>query len=152
MRISDWSSDVCSSDLDGSDFVGWQRQANGPSVQAALEEAIRCFCGESVLVEGAGRTDAGVHALAQVAHFDLEKDTTADTVMKAVNFHLKPAPVAVLAAEAAADGFHARFSAVRRAYLYRLVNRRAPLALERGRAWFVPIGRGSGRARGCQSV
>src|SRR3546814_20338009 len=86
MRISDWSSDVCSSDLDGSDFVGWQRQANGPSVQAALEEAIRCFCGESVLVEGAGRTDAGVHALAQVAHFDLEKDTTADTVMKAVNF------------------------------------------------------------------
>src|SRR3546814_2623265 len=99
-----------------------------------MGEAMRCFCGEGGRVEGAGRTDAGVHALAQVAHFDLEKDTTADTVMKAVNFHLKPAPVAVLAAEAAADGFHARFSAVRRAYLYRLVNRRAPLARERGRA------------------
>jgi tRNA pseudouridine38-40 synthase len=125
-------------EYDGGGFVGWQRQANGPSVQAALEEAVRRFCGETVLVEGAGRTDAGVHALGQVAHFDLAKDTTADTVMKAVNFHLKPAPVAVLSAEVAADDFHARFSAVRRAYLYRMVNRRAPLALERGRAWFVP--------------
>jgi len=125
-------------EYDGGGFVGWQRQANGPSVQAALEEAVRRFCGETVLVEGAGRTDAGVHALGQVAHFDLVKETTADTVMKAVNFHLKPAPVAVLSAEVAADDFHARFSAVRRAYLYRMVNRRAPLALERGRAWFVP--------------
>lgn len=125
-------------EYDGGSFVGWQRQANGPSVQAALEEAVRRFCGETVLVEGAGRTDAGVHALGQVAHFDLAKDTTADTVMKAVNFHLKPAPVAVLAAEAVAEDFHARFSAVKRAYLYRVANRRAPLALERGRAWFVP--------------
>jgi len=125
-------------EYDGGGFVGWQRQANGPSVQAALEEAVRRFCGETVLVEGAGRTDAGVHALGQVAHFDLAKDTTADTVMKAVNFHLKPAPVAVLSAEVVGDDFHARFSAVRRAYLYRMVNRRAPLALERGRAWFVP--------------
>lgn len=125
-------------EYDGSGFVGWQRQANGPSVQAALEEAVRRFCGETVLVEGAGRTDAGVHALGQVAHFDLAKQTTADTVMKAVNFHLKPAPVAVLAAEAVGDDFHARFSATGRAYLYRIVNRRAPLALERGRAWFVP--------------
>lgn len=125
-------------EYDGGGFVGWQRQANGPSVQAALEDAVRRFCGETVLVEGAGRTDAGVHALGQVAHFDLAKDTTADTVMKAMNFHLKPAPVAVLAAEAVAGDFHARFSAVRRAYLYRIANRRAPLALERGRAWFVP--------------
>jgi tRNA pseudouridine38-40 synthase len=125
-------------EYDGGDFVGWQRQANGPSVQAALEEAVRRFCGETVLVEGAGRTDAGVHALGQVAHFDLAKATDADTVMAAVNFHLKPAPVAVLSAEAVADDFHARFSAIRRAYLYRIVNRRAPLALERGRAWFVP--------------
>jgi tRNA pseudouridine38-40 synthase len=125
-------------EYDGGDFVGWQRQANGPSVQAALEEAIRRFCGETVLVEGAGRTDAGVHALGQVAHFDLAKATDADTVMAAVNFHLKPAPVAVLSAEAVADDFHARFSAIRRAYLYHIFNRRAPLALERGRAWFVP--------------
>jgi len=125
-------------EYDGGGFVGWQRQANGPSVQAALEEAVRRFCGEVVLVEGAGRTDAGVHALGQVAHFDLEKETTAGTVMRAVNFHLKPAPVAVLEAEAVADDFHARFSAARRAYLYRIANRRAPLALERGRAWFVP--------------
>ena len=125
-------------EYDGGDFVGWQRQANGPSVQAALEEALHRFCGETVLVEGAGRTDAGVHALGQAAHFDLAKDTTADTVMKAVNFHLKPAPVAVLSAEEVSDDFHARFSAIKRAYLYRIVNRRAPLALERGRAWFVP--------------
>lgn len=125
-------------EYDGGGFVGWQRQTNGPSVQAALEEAVFRFCGERVLVEGAGRTDAGVHALGQVAHFDLAKETTAETVMKAVNFHLKPAPVAVLAAAAVADDFHARFSATRRAYLYRIANRRAPLALERGRAWFVP--------------
>ena len=125
-------------EYDGGGFVGWQRQDNGPSVQAALEEAVFRFCGERVLVEGAGRTDAGVHALGQVAHLDLEKDTTADTVMKAVNFHLKPAPVAVLSAEAVSDDFHARFSAIRRSYLYRIVNRRAPLALERGHAWFVP--------------
>jgi len=125
-------------EYDGGGFVGWQRQANGPSVQAALEEAVHRFCGERVLVEGAGRTDAGVHALAQVAHFDLAREASADTVMKALNFHLKPAPVAVLAAAAVSGDFHARFSAVRRAYLYRIVNRRAPLALERGRAWFVP--------------
>ena len=129
-------------EYDGGGFVGWQRQDNGPSVQAALEEAVFRFCGERVLVEGAGRTDAGVHALGQAAHFDLDKDldkeTGADTVMKAVNFHLKPAPVAVLSAEEVAADFHARFSAIRRAYLYRIVNRRAPLALERGRAWFVP--------------
>src|SRR3546814_1335811 len=125
-------------EYDGAGFVGWQRQANGPSVHAALEEAIHRFGGETVQVEGAGRTDSGVHALGQVAHFDLAKETTVETAMKAVNFHLKPAPVAVLSAAAVADDFHARFSAIRRAYLYRIANRRAPLALERGRAWFVP--------------
>lgn len=126
-------------EYDGGPFVGWQRQENGPSVQAALEEAIQAFSGEDVLVEGAGRTDSGVHALAQVAHFDLARETDPDTVRDAVNFHLKPRPVAVLAAETAAPDFHARFSAQGRDYLYRIVNRRAPLALEAGRAWRVPV-------------
>ncbi len=125
-------------EYDGGPFVGWQRQDNGPSVQAALEEAVAAFCGERVTAHAAGRTDAGVHALGQVAHVDIAKATDADTVRDALNFHLKPAPVAVIAAEAASDDFHARFSATGRRYLYRIVNRRAPLALERGRAWFVP--------------
>ncbi len=125
-------------EYDGGAFVGWQRQDNGPSVQQALEEAVTAFCGERARVHGAGRTDAGVHALGQVAHLDLEKPTTPETLRDAVNHHLKPAPVAVLAAEVAADDFHARFSARERRYLYRIVNRRAPLALERGRAWWVP--------------
>ncbi|MDJ0983389.1 MAG: tRNA pseudouridine(38-40) synthase TruA [Kiloniellales bacterium] len=125
-------------EYDGAAFVGWQRQDNGPSVQQALEEAVTGFCGEIATVHGAGRTDAGVHALGQVAHLDLEKPTTAETLRDAVNAHLKPAPVAVLAAEVAADDFHARFSATERRYLYRIVNRRPPLALERGRAWWVP--------------
>ncbi len=125
-------------EYDGAAFVGWQRQDNGPSVQQALEEAVTAFCGEIATVHGAGRTDAGVHALGQVAHLDVEKPTTAETLRDALNAHLKPAPVAVLAAEVAADDFHARFSATERRYLYRIVNRRPPLALERGRAWWVP--------------
>ncbi len=125
-------------EYDGAAFVGWQRQDNGPSVQQALEEAVTGFCGETATVHGAGRTDAGVHAMGQVAHLDVEKPTTAETLRDALNAHLKPAPVAVLAAEVAADDFHARFSATERRYLYRIVNRRPPLALERGRAWWVP--------------
>jgi len=125
-------------EYDGGPFVGWQRQDNGPSVQQALEEAVRGFCGESVVCHGAGRTDAGVHAYGQVAHLDLAREVRADKLADALNAHLRPAPVAVLSAEVAAPDFHARFSAVRRSYLYRIVNRRAPLALERGRAWFVP--------------
>ena len=125
-------------EYDGAGFVGWQRQDNGPSVQQALEVAVTAFCGETVLVQGAGRTDSGVHALGQVAHLDLEKETTSQTLRDAVNFHLKPQPVAVLAAEQVPEDFHARFSARERRYLYRIVNRRAPLALERGRAWWVP--------------
>lgn len=124
-------------EYDGTPFVGWQRQANGPSVQQALEEAVQAFCGEAVRVQCAGRTDAGVHALGQVAHLDLARPRPADTVRDALNFHLKPQPVAVLAAEAVGDDFDARHSAVRRRYLYRIVNRRAPLTLERGRAWHV---------------
>jgi tRNA pseudouridine38-40 synthase len=125
-------------EYDGGGFVGWQRQDNGPSVQAALEEAIGKFCGERARVWGAGRTDAGVHALGQVAHVDIRKKATARAVRDAVNHHLKPLPVAVLAAEEADKDFNARTSARERIYRYRIVNRRAPLAVERGRAWHVP--------------
>jgi tRNA pseudouridine38-40 synthase len=126
-------------EYDGAGFVGWQRQDNGPSIQAALEAAVTGFCGEQATVMGAGRTDAGVHALGQVAHLDIAKATTADTLRDALNHHLRPAPIAVLSAEQVEEDFHARFSATSRSYLYRIVNRRAPLTLERGRAWFVPV-------------
>ncbi len=122
----------------GAGFVGWQRQDNGPSVQAAIEAAVERFCGEAVTAHGAGRTDTGVHAFGQVVHLDLERETTAETLRDALNFHLKPAAVAILAAEAAGPDFHARFSAIARHYLYRIVNRRARLTLDEGRAWFVP--------------
>ncbi|MEX2009520.1 MAG: tRNA pseudouridine(38-40) synthase TruA [Dongiaceae bacterium] len=124
-------------EYDGAGFVGWQRQDNGPSVQQALEDAVFAFCGERVAATAAGRTDAGVHALGQVVHLDIARAADVETVRDAVNYHLKPAPIAVLAVEAAAADFHARFSAVERAYLYRIVNRRASLALDRGRAWGV---------------
>lgn len=124
-------------EYDGTGYVGWQRQTNGPSVQAALEDAVAAFSGESVTVFGAGRTDTGVHALGQVAHLDLARDWPEDTVRDAVNAHLRPQPVAVLAAARAADDFDARFSAVRRHYEYVIVNRRAPLTLEARRAWQV---------------
>jgi tRNA pseudouridine38-40 synthase len=124
-------------EYDGTPFVGFQRQANGPSVQAAIEEAIEKFSGERVTVHCAGRTDAGVHALGQVCHFDLAREREPDTVRDAINAHLRPQPVAVLAAEVAPEGFHARLSATGRVYRYRIVNRRAPLALEGKRAWLV---------------
>lgn len=124
-------------EYDGGGLVGWQRQDNGPSVQQALEAAVTRFCGESVTAHAAGRTDAGVHATGQVAHLDIARATTADTVRDALNFHLKPAAIAVLSVEAVDADFHARFSATGRSYLYRIVNRRAPLALDRGRAWGV---------------
>lgn len=124
-------------EYDGRPFVGWQRQENGPSVQAAVENAITKFCGETATVFAAGRTDSGVHATGQVIHFDLAKETTADTVRDALNFHLKPYPVVLLEVEAADDDFHARFSASARHYLYRILNRRAPPALDAGRVWHV---------------
>lgn len=125
-------------EYDGTEFVGWQRQTNGPSVQAALEAAVTGFCGESAIVQGAGRTDSGVHALGQVAHVDLKRDTTADTVRDALNAHLKPNLVSVLSAVAVPDGFHARFSAMERVYEYRILNRRSPPALRHGQVWHVP--------------
>jgi tRNA pseudouridine38-40 synthase len=126
-------------EYDGRPFVGWQRQDNGPSVQQAMEEAISAFCGETARLHCAGRTDAGVHALGQVAHVDLAKEAKPETVRDALNFHLKPHPISVLQVEQVSERFHARLSAKGRAYLYRIVNRRAPLALERGRAWHVAV-------------
>src|SRR6478736_4232865 len=125
-------------EYDGTPFAGWQIQANGPSVQGALTDAIAALCGERVHVQGAGRTDAGVHALGQVAHVDLAREFDPDTVRDALNAHLRPHPVAVLSAEIAAPDFDARFSAKQRRYLYRIVNRRADLAIDRQRAWRVP--------------
>ena len=119
-------------EYDGGPFVGWQRQDNGPSVQGALEAAIFKLSGETVTVTGAGRTDAGVHALGQVAHFDLEKTFPGDTIRDALNHYLKPDPVAVLEADIAPADFHARFSAIARHYCYRIVCRRSPLVMERG--------------------
>ena len=127
-------------EYDGAPFVGWQRQANGLAVQQALEEAVERLTGERVTVQGAGRTDAGVHALGQVAHVDLSGEWPAHKLRAGLNFHLRPNPVAVRAAAAVADDFHARFSAVKRHYLYRILNRPAPPALERGRVWHVPVG------------
>ena len=124
-------------EYDGGPFVGWQRQDNGLSVQQCLEEAVEKFCGEQVVAFAAGRTDSGVHALAQVVHFDIARDAEAFRVREALNYHLKPRPIAVTDAEAVDDSFHARFSAVERRYRYRIVNRRAPLALDAGRAWQV---------------
>ncbi|HKO06336.1 MAG TPA: tRNA pseudouridine(38-40) synthase TruA [Alphaproteobacteria bacterium] len=126
-------------EYDGSGFVGWQRQLNGLSLQEVLETAVLRFCGERVTSHVAGRTDAGVHALGQVAHIDLARAPAAEpeVVRDAVNFHMKPHAVAVLAAEVVGEDFHARFSARERAYRYRIVNRRAPLTLEAGRAWLV---------------
>jgi tRNA pseudouridine38-40 synthase len=124
-------------EYDGGGFVGWQRQENGPSIQAAIEDAILGFAGERVTVHGAGRTDAGVHALGQVAHFDLERMASAATVRDAINAHLRPAPIAVLDAAPTAPDFDARRWATGRRYLYRILNRRAPPALDRGRVWHI---------------
>ncbi len=124
-------------EYDGGPFVGWQRQNEGASVQGALETAIEKLSGERVTVTGAGRTDAGVHALGQVAHFDLVKEFDAGKVRDALNHYLRPAPVSVLEAAATDSEFHARFSAKARHYLFRILNRRSPPALEHGRVWHV---------------
>ncbi|MFV0474931.1 MAG: tRNA pseudouridine(38-40) synthase TruA [Pikeienuella sp.] len=124
-------------EYDGAPFSGWQRQADRPSVQEAVETAVARLTGAEAHVQGAGRTDAGVHAMGQVAHVDLAREWDPFRLSEALNHHLRPAPVAVVAAALAADDFHARFSAIERAYFYRIVNRRAPLTFERGTAWHV---------------
>ena len=124
-------------EYDGGPFVGWQRQANGRSVQQAIEEAILRLSGEEVTLRGAGRTDAGVHALAQVAHFDLDREWAGEKLRDGLNAHLRPEPVAILSAERAAADFDSRYSAIRRSYRYRILTRRAPPVLDRGRVWHV---------------
>jgi tRNA pseudouridine38-40 synthase len=124
-------------EYDGAPFVGWQRQANGVSVQQRLEEAALAINGARAIVHGAGRTDAGVHALGQVAHVDLLREWRPDRLCDALNAHLRPDPIAVLSARAVGADFEARFSAIRRHYRYVIDNRRAPLALQAGRAWRV---------------
>jgi tRNA pseudouridine38-40 synthase len=124
-------------EYDGTGLVGWQWQPEGVSVQAALENAVEKFCGETVRVHGAGRTDAGVHALAQVAHVDLGREHPTDTIRGALNHHLRPTPISVLAVEAAAPDFDARRSAIGRVYRYRILNRRPPPMLDRMRVWHV---------------
>ncbi|MDO8422978.1 MAG: tRNA pseudouridine(38-40) synthase TruA [Parvibaculum sp.] len=124
-------------EYDGSPFCGWQSQTGGGAVQDVLEAAIEKFCGQRLRVQAAGRTDAGVHALGQVAHVDLEQSVRADVLRDAVNAHMRPHPVSIVEASEVDDTFEARFSATRRHYLYRIVNRRAPLTLDRGQAWLV---------------
>jgi tRNA pseudouridine38-40 synthase len=125
-------------EYDGTPYTGWQAQAEGRSVQQALEAAVAAFAGERVRAHCAGRTDAGVHATHQVVHLDLARDWRTDTVRDAANAHLRPAPVVVRSAERVAAEFDARRSAVRRHYLYRILNRRPPPALDRSRVWHVP--------------
>ncbi|MGZ3402362.1 MAG: tRNA pseudouridine(38-40) synthase TruA [Phenylobacterium sp.] len=124
-------------EYDGGPYNGFQAQADQPTVQGSLERAVTAFCGETVRVHAAGRTDTGVHATGQVVHIDLEKDWPAETVRNALNAHLRGEPIVVLDAQVAPEGWHARFSATERRYRYRILNRPAPPALERGHVWHV---------------
>jgi tRNA pseudouridine38-40 synthase len=126
-------------EYDGRPFMGWQRQAHGPSVQQAIEEAVQAITGEQATLHAAGRTDAGVHALAMSAHVDIERPITPHRLADGLNAKLRPQPVAILRTEIVPDDWHARFSCLGRRYVYRIANRRAPLALEAGRAWRVPV-------------
>jgi len=126
-------------EYDGGPFMGWQRQDHGPSVQEALETAIAQMTGEAATVIAAGRTDAGVHALAMSAHVDIGKPMTPHRLREGINALVRPAPVAVLEVETVADDWHARFSCLGRRYLYRILNRRAPAVLERGKVWHVAV-------------
>ena len=124
-------------EFDGRPFMGWQRQAHGPSVQQAVEEATTAVTGETAVLHAAGRPDAGVHGRAMAAHVEIAKPITPYRLKEALNALLRPAPVAILACEAVADDWHARFSCIGRRYLYRIVNRRAPLTLDAGLAWQI---------------
>ena len=139
-------------EYDGTPFVGWQSQADGGAVQDHIQRAIQKASGERVGVRGAGRTDSGVHALGQVGHFDLVKAWEPYRLKEALNFHLKPAPIVILDVTAAAPEFDSRFSATARHYLYRILSRRAPPALERNRVWWVPVALDANAMRGAAQV
>ena len=121
----------------GTNYVGWQRQDNGLSIQESIEKAIKQLTGENVEVIGAGRTDSGVHALNQVAHFDLKKSLSLDVIKDGLNQHLRSQPIAIIKADEVSDNFHARFSAKQRQYLYKIINRRAPLTIDQNLAWVL---------------
>lgn len=125
-------------EYDGTAYCGWQRQLNGLSIQQVLEEAAEKYCQTKIIVHGAGRTDAGVHALAQVAHVDIPRQDTGRKVRDALNALARPHPIAVVDAEEVADDFHARFDAFERRYVYRILTRRAPAALDKNRVWWLP--------------
>lgn len=129
----------CKVEYAGTDFNGWQKQDNLPSIQQAIQDAIKLFCGEEAVVYPAGRTDGGVHAFGQVVHFDLVSMRDPCRVMSAINHHMRPQPVALLTAEIVDEAFHARFSAKQRHYMYRIINRRARIAIDHNRAWHVPV-------------
>ena len=125
-------------EYDGTPFVGWQKQENGRSVQASIESAIEKLFDEKITIFGAGRTDAGVHAIGQTAHFDVSKKNFDTYIIKnALNDHLRPLPISILNVEKVNEKFHSRFDAIQRKYLYRIINRKSPLTIEKGRAWQV---------------
>lgn len=126
-------------EYDGGPFAGWQLQANAITIQGVIEQAVATINGEAAFVMGAGRTDAGVHALGQVAHVDLAREWDTFKLRNALNANMRPRPISVLAAERVADDFHARFSAKRRHYLFRILNRRSPPALDKGKVWWLPM-------------
>ncbi|MET0376557.1 MAG: tRNA pseudouridine(38-40) synthase TruA [Rhizorhabdus sp.] len=126
-------------EFDGRPYMGWQRQAHGPTVQQAIEDAITAITGEKAVIHAAGRTDAGVHGRAMAAHADIARTITPYKLKEAINARLRPAPIAILACDAVADDWHARFSCIGRRYIYRIVNRRAPLTLDAGRAWLIKV-------------
>ena len=125
-------------EYDGTNLIGWQENQDGPSVQSLVTDAIYKFCGEKTNVVSAGRTDAGVHAICMTAHFDLDKEQEPNTIMRAMNFYLNNAPVSVLNCERVDDNFHARFDCKKRFYKYVVLNRSAPVVLQKNRVWWVP--------------
>jgi len=124
-------------EYDGGPYNGFQAQVDQPTIQGSLERAVKAFCGETLRVHAAGRTDTGVHATGQVAHIDLQKDWPAETVRNALNAHLRPEPIVILEADVAPEGWHARFSAIERRYRYRILNRPSPPGLDQGRVWHL---------------